>query len=130
MKKRAETSQERISQILEDLKSHDISKQDLLLNIIHEDTLSHVFDSHTLETLEKVTKRLKEVRNLKLTNMSPAGYTIPVTILSDRKLSALEHITAYLKEHHNLTYKEIAILLNRDQRTIWTTYQRTKKKRA
>lgn len=130
MKKEAErTSQERISQILKELKSHNITKQDLLLNLIHEDTLSQVFDDQTIDTLEKVTKRLKEIKELKFTNMSPTGYSIPITILSDRKLSALEHITTYLKEHHQLNYKEIATLLNRDQRTIWTTYKRALQKK-
>ena len=56
-------------------------------------------------------------------------YSIPVSILKDRKLSVLENIAAYLKDTFNLNYHSIAVLLNRNDRTIWTVYQRAKKKR-
>ena len=62
-----------------------------------------------------------------VTEISP--YSIPVSILKDRKLSVLENIAAYLKDTFGLTYHAIAVLLNRDDRTIWTVYQRAKKKR-
>ena len=56
-------------------------------------------------------------------------YSIPVSILKNRHLSVLENITSYLKDTFGLTYHAIAVLLNRDDRTIWTVYQRAKKKR-
>ncbi|MBU3941589.1 MAG: hypothetical protein KKF74_01620 [Nanoarchaeota archaeon] len=56
------------------------------------------------------------------------GLWIPVNIFSNTKLSALEVIVSYLKEEFSLTYHEIAILLKRDDRTIWTVYQRARKK--
>lgn len=49
---------------------------------------------------------------------------IPIDILQDRDLSALEAIVVYLKEQHGLTYSQIASMLKRDDRTIWTTYKR------
>lgn len=56
-------------------------------------------------------------------------YSIPVSILQDRGISVLEHIAAYLKDTFGLTYHSIAVLLNRNDRTIWTVYQRAKKKK-
>ena len=56
-------------------------------------------------------------------------YSIPVSILKDRNISVLENIAAYLKDTFGLTYHKIAVLLNRDDRTIWTVYQRAKKKK-
>ncbi len=56
-------------------------------------------------------------------------YSVPVSILKDRKLSVLENIVSYLKDTFGLTYHNIAVLLNRDDRTIWTVYQRAIKKR-
>jgi len=53
---------------------------------------------------------------------------IPSFIFRDRELAALEAIVIYLKDSHGMTYAQIARLLNRDQRTIWTTYTRAKKK--
>ena len=49
---------------------------------------------------------------------------IPIEVLKDRELSALEAIVRYLKEEHSLTYSQIAVMLQRDDRTVWTTYQR------
>ena len=56
-------------------------------------------------------------------------YHIPVKILQDRKLSVLENIVSYFKDTFGLTYHKIALLLNRDDRTVWTVYQRALKKR-
>ena len=56
-------------------------------------------------------------------------YSIPISILKDRKLSVLENIASYLKDTFGLTYHKIALLLNRNDRTIWTVYQRAKKKK-
>ena len=56
-------------------------------------------------------------------------YSIPVSILQDRNISVLENVAAYLKDTFGLTYHAIAVLLNRNDRTIWTVYQRAKKKK-
>jgi hypothetical protein len=53
---------------------------------------------------------------------------IPTSIFLDRSISVLEAISKYLKEEKNLTYHQIAVLLNRDDRTIWTCYNRAKGK--
>lgn len=54
---------------------------------------------------------------------------LPSYIFRDRSLSVLEAMVEYLKEKENLTFHRIAKLLNRDDRTIWTCYDRAKKKR-
>ncbi len=56
-------------------------------------------------------------------------YAIPASILKDRNLSVLENIASYLKDTFGLNYHKIAVLLNRDDRTIWTVYQRARKKK-
>jgi ferredoxin-fold anticodon binding domain-containing protein len=53
---------------------------------------------------------------------------IPLSILKNRSLGILECVTKYLKENLNLRYHDIAILLKRDERPIWTTYNNAKKK--
>jgi len=55
---------------------------------------------------------------------------IPSSILKDRSLSVLEAIVEYLREEKGLTFHRIAVLLNRDDRTIWTAYRRAKEKRG
>ena len=56
--------------------------------------------------------------------------TIPVSIFKNRKLSILEHLVTYLKDEYGMKFSEIAKILKRDQRTIWTVHNRAKKKHA
>ena len=53
---------------------------------------------------------------------------IPSFIFKDRRLAALESVVVYLKDSLGYNYAQIGRFLNRDQRTIWTTYNRAKKK--
>jgi len=53
---------------------------------------------------------------------------IPISVFTNRKLGLLESLTKYLKEDIEMTNYEIARALNRDNRTIWTSYSRAKKK--
>lgn len=115
-----------------------------------------VFKNDYLSSLETIVKYLRENFLLSfkqiasLTNRNPVSlavtyrnakkkleskfveeispYSIPVSILKDRKLSVLENIVSYLKDTFGLAYHKIALLLNRNDRTIWTVYQRAKKK--
>jgi len=54
--------------------------------------------------------------------------SIPLSILQNRKLGALQAVTIYLKDEKKLGFNDIAKLLKRDNRTIWTTYHQAKKK--
>jgi len=54
---------------------------------------------------------------------------IPIEIFKDRNVAVLESLVEYLKDKKGLSYHEIAVLLNRDDRTIWTVYNRVSKKR-
>ncbi len=68
-----------------------------------------------IEIISFLTEQLKE-------------NVLPIFIFKNNSLSALETIVKYLKEEHNLSYSEISRLLNRSSKTIWVTYQRSKKK--
>ncbi len=58
------------------------------------------------------------------------GYaiSIPLSIFENRKISVLEAISVYLKDSSHLSFHEIAKQMNRNDRTIWTSYTRGKKK--
>jgi len=60
---------------------------------------------------------------------NPSGIRIPLRVFRDRNVAVLESITEYLKDEKEMSFHEIAVLLNRDDRTIWTCYNRVKKKR-
>jgi len=60
--------------------------------------------------------------------MEQKSLYIPISIFKDARLTPFESIVKYLKETENLTYAEIGRQLARDERNIWTVYQRAKKK--
>ncbi len=60
--------------------------------------------------------------------MQEKVYEIPLTIFQNDFLSALETIVKYLHENLALGFVEIGRLLNRSDKTIWVTYQNSKKK--
>lgn len=52
--------------------------------------------------------------------------SIPINILKNN--SSLQAIVFYLKEDLNMSFSNIAKLINRDQRTVWSTYDKSKNK--
>ena len=54
---------------------------------------------------------------------------IPTYIFRDRSVAVLECMVEFMKDKRQLSYHQIALMLNRDDRTIWTVYNRTKSKR-
>lgn len=143
--------------IIKDIKQkYNLTEQQLLKLLTQETIPINIFYNEKLSALETITKYLKENKNLKHSKIAKklnrntktiwATYqkaakkhpkkfeeketeiTLPIALFCDRKLSVLEHITKHLKENYDLGYTEIAKLLNRSPKTIWTTYQRAKKK--
>lgn len=55
--------------------------------------------------------------------------SVPVFVFRDRSVAVLEALVEYLRDVKGLSYHEIAVLINRDDRTIWTVYNRVKLKR-
>jgi DNA-binding CsgD family transcriptional regulator len=55
---------------------------------------------------------------------------IPISFISDENLSVAELIVLYLKEKLSLRFSEIAKLLDKNQRNIWTLYDRAQNKRG
>ena len=55
-------------------------------------------------------------------------FFIPLFVVSNRKLSSLENICVYMKEELSLSFVKISRLLGKHKNTIWTTYQRARKK--
>ena len=115
-----------------------------------------IFDNKNLSALEAIVKYLKEnldlslnkiaellkrenstiwitYNNAKKKNVSKikiteCKYYIPYNIFWNRDLGVLESICFYLKNNYGLTYHQIAVFLNRDDRTIWTSYNKAKRK--
>ena len=53
---------------------------------------------------------------------------IPVEIFTNKRLSILENLVVYLKDERCFRFREIGKLIKRNEKTIWTVYNRVKKK--
>lgn len=62
--------------------------------------------------------------------MDSSNIKLPVSIFEDRTLSFMESAVFYMKQELKMTYHEIAVSLNRDDRTIWTVFNRALKKKG
>jgi len=86
-----------------------------------------------LNELKELASDFKSKFNLDIADLlsektKQTSIQIPVSVFDTDKLSSLEIIVKYLKENRGKSYHEIAILLNRDDRTIWATYDNSLKK--
>ncbi len=79
-------------------------------------------------TLNKAFKKMSRAKFRKLIDKINKDINVPVEIFANRKLSSLEAISTYMKDNMELRYNEIAKLLGKDDRTIWTVVNRAKKK--
>src|SRR3989344_6105608 len=116
-----------------------------------------VFGNDMLSSLEAVVKYLKEDLKLRLSKIGkllnrssktiwatysnaarkmPSSFgevsrdiLVPASAFSDRSFSTLESLVGFVK---GLDYSnhEVALMLHLDDRTIWTVYDRVKKKRG
>lgn len=116
-----------------------------------------ILNNENLSALETTTKYLKENLDMRFCDIAKAlnrdestiwdayknstekspGYLeysseieIPLAIIGNRRLSTLESIICYLKDVLGMKYCDIARLIGRNDRTVWTCYQRSRKKRA
>ena len=64
-----------------------------------------------------------------LGNKEKSAALIPSFIFRDKLIGILEAVAKYLKENLDMTYHEIAVLLNRDDRVIWVSYNKAIKKK-
>ena len=88
--------------------------------------------SKIYEALMPLIKQFKEDYDLSkedLVNMYEDAEKIKVPLrIFSRKLSPLEALFMYLKKNQGFRFHDIALELNRDDRSIWKTYQQAKSK--
>ncbi len=133
---------------------NSLSKRELIDILISEkqEKIPITIFLNGLAPLESVVKHLKENRGMTIQKISEklkrsnktiwttynnvkgkrleykdTQYNIPLSFFA-KDTSILETAVYYLKKNHDLTLHQIAILLQRDDRTIWTIYHRALKK--
>ena len=95
------------------------------------DELKARYSLNKLETIRMIAEELSE--RYKLSKSEISGIfnlnkeSIPATIFS-KEIGGLEALCKYMHENLNMSYHEIALAINRDDRTIWTAYQKAVRK--
>jgi hypothetical protein len=80
--------------------------------------------NRNLKTTWVTYNKIREKKELVL---KYSDIQVPLGIFKDRRLSILEALVKFLRDL-NLKYSEIARLLSKDQRTIWTVNSRVQRK--
>ena len=146
-----------VSKFVDELKRiHDVNGQDIL----HTKDICMpvgIFSNDCLGSLEAIVKYLKENLKLKFSKIAkmlnrssktiwatyhkslkkmPSSFDnasrqvmIPVSAISNRSYSTLESVVGFIKDLEYSNH-EVALMLNLDDRTIWTVYDRVKKKKG
>ncbi|MBW3013098.1 hypothetical protein KY325_03140 [Candidatus Woesearchaeota archaeon] len=76
------------------------------------------------EVINSIANVITSVQKIK---EKPAELSVPIDIFA-HKISPAEAVVKYLKENLNKTLHDISLLLNRDERGIWSSYRRATKK--
>jgi len=98
-----------------------LDKSELLTNLIALDTIISNIEEKFDTDLLVIFNLIKKIRY-------ESDLFIPLTIFENRDLGPLENLVVYLKDKLSLSYHEIAVLIKRDDRTVWTSYKKGKKK--
>jgi len=93
-----------------------LEKSNLVSDFFNSNTNVNIELLHSLEVFLQEQKKKIQTSN------------IPVSIFVSKDLGILEALVKYLKENQNLEFSRIALLLNRDQATIWNSYSAACKK--
>lgn len=88
-----------------------------------------ILDSDIDRFLAGIRKKNLRIENevRSLLSKKKEEIALPISIFNE-KLGMLESASLYLKDDLKMSFKEIAALLKRDYKTIWTSYNQAKKK--
>ena len=67
-------------------------------------------------------------KNRKIGKKLPNKLYLDFSIFRNTKLTIFESLIKYLKEEKQFTYRKIGLILGRDERNIWTVYNRARRK--
>ena len=82
----------------------------------------HLKEHHNIETEQEFEQLfIKE-------HLKGKHTIIPISVFSNKRLSALEAIVKYLRENEQLKNSKTALLLGRSPASIWITYRNAAKK--
>ena len=99
-----------------------VNKNDEKIGDLASDKSFQILKLAIEEIKEKYNLSSNEILSLAEEKPVSKEVLVPVSVFENEELSALESICKYLKEELEFNFAKIALLLNRNHRTIWTTY--------
>lgn len=114
-------------------KSDKIEKDNLVISLILlSKEIKQEYSKEKQEIINLLTKEIKKkykLNNKEIIQLTETKKetTIPISVFKS-KIGALEALCKYMKENLNIKYRKIAELLQRNERTIWTAYNKAKQK--
>ena len=87
---------------------------------VSSEVIRQVVDRAVDDLCEKLG--LSKGQVLQLLKQRKDSIQVPVSLFANTELSGLELVCKYLKDNISLSFSGIAKVLNRDYRTVWTTY--------
>jgi hypothetical protein len=97
----------------------NMNKRGQSYNIISKNLKGLNYNKDFIIELEIFINNYKKEREI----LEPCVY---LSLFSDKKLGILECLVKCLKENFSMNFSKIAKLLNRNDRTIWTSYKNAK----
>ncbi|MBR9677595.1 hypothetical protein GOV04_05640 [Candidatus Woesearchaeota archaeon] len=109
-----------------------LSPTQVLVKCLRENKFSKLADiarflKRNQNTIQTTYKKAQEKQPSKITYRSSL-YKVPLEVFSTKQFTVFESLVKYLRESENLSNKQIASLLSKSNKTIWTVYARTKTK--
>lgn len=104
----------------------DNKKKQNLPHLSNQKTLKKLLD--LFNELEKEHSFDEIIELVKIKKAESQLDYVPIGIFNHKELGMLESLVKFLKENKNQKYSNIGRLLDRDQRTIWNTYNKATKK--
>jgi hypothetical protein len=109
--------------------SSDVSPLTALVKYLHDEKKLSIKEisirlNRHLQTIWTIYRKSKG-KKLKIT---PTDYFVPLPLFAKERFSILETIIPYLKKTYDLSISEIALILDKNIKTIWTCYARFRKK--
>jgi DNA-directed RNA polymerase specialized sigma24 family protein len=123
-------SEEKPIQIPLNIFSEEISSLQIIVKYLREiEKLSYAEIAKLLRRDDRtIWTTYNSVKKAKLRIRTQIQGEVPVDVFANRNLSTLEALVVYLKEERALKNREIAAMIQRNNKTIWTVYDRAKKK--
>jgi DNA-binding CsgD family transcriptional regulator len=106
----------------------DMSPLESVVKYLKDNNMSLVVIAQRLNRSSKtIWATYNNVKN-KVLKPVYSQYSIPLSLLYKNNLSIMESVVYHLHNYDQLTLHQIALLLNRDDRTIWTMLHRAMRK--